>query len=189
MEGLGSFAWLFEAGLDGYFTSLIIANDRMKGLNDVLRDLVIVALPLALMIFAARVFKGQSLDRIIPMLITPVLAAYLMTEVQLEPEGRAAFTVTRGQWLIADPMIAIYKTMRSPFGTGVVNVNASVVEDVSARQAAPFAGSDLARLMRDYRKFCEPGSEDKTVSDEVWQAVGLRHPSTVRISKVLGVDK
>ena len=78
----------------------------------------------------------------------------------------------------------------------VVNVPFSDHSGVKPRPAVVVSAEAFHRSLPDVivcpissqpRYYRRPGSGDCPLRD--WQAVGLRHPSTVRISKVLGVDK
>jgi len=78
----------------------------------------------------------------------------------------------------------------------VVNVPFSDQSGSKPRPVLIVSGETLHRSLPDVivcpissqpRYFRHPGPGDCPLKD--WQAVGLRHPSTVRISKMLAVDK
>lgn len=173
--GIGSFAWLFRAGIESFYTTLIAQSDTITKFISVSREWIFAAGIVAGFISSARMAgekDGWAWPRTI---IMALIVYYLLEPVTMQPPDRAPVQLTRGQALFADSTLSVYRTFRTVFSEkDEANVSAALVEDVSNRQTAPFAGSDLARLIADYRQFCEPSANDNEVPDEVWQAVGLR---------------
>lgn len=172
--GIGSFAWLFQSGIESFYTTLIAQSSTITSFVAVSREWFVAASILAGFISSARMVADRDGWAWPRTMFVALVAYYLLEPITMQPPGRAAVQLTRGQAIFADSTLSVYRSFRVVFSTAAPSPTAALIEDVSDRQAAPFAGSDLARLIGDYRQFCEPSASDAALPDEVWQAVGLR---------------
>lgn len=169
--GIGNFTWLFESGHDAFYTALLASSGTHEGLLGAVSGLTTSALFLALILIVVRaVFVGGDLRNAIGSLI---ICTPLLSSTTIQVEGRAPIPAVGAQWALVVPLGTIYSILTQAI-RGAEPGTALLVEDLGARQAQPFAGSDLAALMHDYQRYCQPLPSVSGVSTEAWQAVGLK---------------
>lgn len=169
--GIGNFTWLFESGHDAFYTALLSSSGTQEGLVRAVSGLGWSALFLALTLIVVRALAGGQ--KIADAFACSVLSALLLWPTTIEIEGRAPIPAVRAQWALVVPLGSIYSIFTLAI-RGSEPGTALLVEDLGARQAQPFAGSDLAALMHDYQRYCQPLPSVSGVSTEAWQAVGLK---------------
>lgn len=169
--GFANFAWVFEAGAQSFYTALIAANDKSQSIIGISNGLVPGAAFIGLMIALAKTLHA-SRDWA-ELLVSGLVAMFLLSPTTLQMDGRAPINVTMGQRLMIVPIASVYNALAKAIRSSDSS-NALVIADLGERQAAPFAGSDLARLMRDYQTYCQPTESSPGVPTEAWLAVGLR---------------
>jgi hypothetical protein len=169
--GIGNFTWLFESGHDAFYTALLSSSGTQEGLVRAVSGLGWSALFLALTLIVVRALAGGQ--KIADAFACSVLSALLLWPTTIQIEGRAPIPAVRAQWALVVPLGSIYSIFTLAI-RGSEPGTALLVEDLGARQAQPFAGSDLAALMHDYQRYCQPLPSVSGVSTEAWQAVGLK---------------
>ena len=169
--GIGNFTWLFESGHDAFYTALLASSGTHEGLLGAVVGLSNGALSLGLILIVVRVlFGGGDVRNAVGSLI---ICTLLLSSKTIQVEGRAPIPAVGAQWALVVPLGTIYSIFTQAI-RGAEPGTALLVEDLGARQAQPFAGSDLAALMQDYQRYCQPLPNISGVSTEAWQAVGLK---------------
>lgn len=169
--GIGNFTWLFESGHDAFYTALLASSGTHEGLLGAVVGLSNGALSLGLILIVVRVlFGGGDVRNAFGSLI---ICTLLLSSKTIQVEGRAPIPAVGAQWALVVPLGTIYSIFTQAI-RGAEPGTALLVEDLGARQAQPFAGSDLAALMQDYQRYCQPLPNISGVSTEAWQAVGLK---------------
>jgi hypothetical protein len=170
-DGIGNFTWLFESGHDAFYTALLASSGTHEGLLGAVSGLTYSALFLGLILIVVRaVFGGGDVRNTFGSLI---ICVPLLSPTTIQVEGRAPIPAVNAQWALVVPLGTIYSIFTQAI-RGAEPGTALLVEDLGARQAQPFAGSDLAALMQDYQRYCQPLPDISGVSTEAWQAVGLK---------------
>lgn len=169
--GIGNFTWLFESGHDAFYTALLASSGTHEGLLGAVVGLSNGALSLGLILIVVRVlFGGGDVRNAVGSLI---ICTLLLSSTTIQVEGRAPIPAVNAQWALVVPLGTAYAIFTQAI-RGAEPGTALLVEDLGARQAQPFAGSDLAALMQDYQRYCQPLPNISGVSTEAWQAVGLK---------------
>ncbi len=169
--GIGNFTWLFESGHDAFYTALLASSGTHEGLLGAVVGLSNGALFLGLILIVVRVlFGGGDVRNAFGSLI---ICTLLLSSKPIQVEGRAPIPAVGAQWALVVPLGTAYAIFTQAI-RGAEPGTALLVEDLGARQAQPFAGSDLAALMQDYQRYCQPLPDISGVSTEAWQAVGLK---------------
>lgn len=169
--GVGNFTWLFESGHEAFYTALLSSSGTQEGLLRAVAGLHGAALWLALILILVRTLAG---GKKVPSAIgSCLLCSVLLSPTTIQVEGRAPIPAVAAQWALVVPLGALYSIFTLAI-RGSEPGTALLVEDLGERQAQPFAGSDLAALMRDYQRYCQPLPSVSGVSTEAWQSVGLK---------------
>lgn len=169
--GVGNFSWLFESGHDAFYTALLSSSGTQTGILRAVSGLVESGLYLAVILAVVRALAAGH--KIWSALASCALSAALLSPTTIQVEGRAPIPAVAAQWALLVPLGSIYSIFTLAI-RGSEPGTALLVEDLGARQAQPFAGSDLAALMYDYQRYCQPLPSVSGVSTEAWQAVGLK---------------
>lgn len=169
--GIGNFSWLFESGHDAFYTALLSSSGTQTGILRAVSGLVESGLYLAVILAVVRALAAGH--KIWSALASCALSAALLSPTTIQVEGRAPIPAVAAQWALVVPLGSIYSIFTLAI-RGSEPGTALLVEDLGARQAQPFAGSDLAALMYDYQRYCQPLPSVSGVSTEAWQAVGLK---------------
>lgn len=169
--GIGNFSWLFESGHDAFYTALLSSSGTQTGILRAVSGLVESGLYLAVILAVVRALAAGH--KIWSALASCALSVALLSPTTIQVEGRAPIPAVAAQWALVVPLGSIYSIFTLAI-RGSEPGTALLVEDLGARQAQPFAGSDLAALMYDYQRYCQPLPNVSGVSTEAWQAVGLK---------------
>lgn len=169
--GIGNFSWLFESGHDAFYTALLSSSGTQTGILRAVSGLVESGLYLAVILAVVRALAAGH--KIWSALASCALSVALLSPTTIQVEGRAPIPAVAAQWALVVPLGSIYSIFTLAI-RGSEPGTALLVEDLGARQAQPFAGSDLAALMYDYQRYCQPLPRVSGVSTEAWQAVGLK---------------
>ena len=169
--GIGNFSWLFESGHDAFYTALLSSSGTQTGILRAVSGLVESGLYLAVILAVVRALAAGH--KVWSALASCALSVALLSPTTIQVEGRAPIPAVAAQWALVVPLGSIYSIFTLAI-RGSEPGTALLVEDLGARQAQPFAGSDLAALMYDYQRYCQPLPSVSGVSTEAWQAVGLK---------------
>lgn len=169
--GIGNFSWLFESGHDAFYTALLSSSGTQTGILRAVSGLVESGLYLAVILAVVRALAAGH--KVWSALASCALSVALLSPTTIQIEGRAPIPAVAAQWALVVPLGSIYSIFTLAI-RGSEPGTALLVEDLGARQAQPFAGSDLAALMYDYQRYCQPLPSVSGVSTEAWQAVGLK---------------
>ncbi|GEM_PF-2514276 len=169
--GIGNFSWLFESGHDAFYTALLSSSGTQTGILRAVSGLVESGLYLAVILAVVRALAAGH--KVWSALASCALSVALLSPTTIQVEGRAPIPAVAAQWALVVPLGSIYSIFTLAI-RGSEPGTALLVEDIGARQAQPFAGSDLAALMQDYQRYCQPLPDISGVSTEAWQAVGLK---------------
>jgi hypothetical protein len=174
MGDFGNFGWLFQSGLDAFATAVISMGGKHEQVLDLAVGLAQAAPFFSLSWVLLNLIRGRPTDVALGVLVTSGIVFILLQKGVLEIPGRAPVTMSRGQIWAVEIIIPVYSKFAEIFRDADPKQSAVMIADLTEREIAPFSGSDLAALMRDFKKFCEPGPTDAAIPETTWQAVGLR---------------
>jgi hypothetical protein len=175
MGEIGNFGWLFQSGLDAMISSLTSMGTKNAELAEIVRQLARAVPYISLSWIIWKLVRGRPTSIPFGVFITS-----LFVFIALQPEtvtfpGRASLELTKGQSLALKVILPTYEQLVQVYRTKDNKQSALMIADLTEREISPFMGSDLAKLMKDYKVYCEPGpNDDKSVPETTWQAIGLR---------------
>ena len=175
MGDLGNFGWLFQSGLDSMISSLLSMGAKHAELADTVRQLARSVPYISLTWILWNLVRGKPTSIPFGVFITSLFVFIaLQTETVTFP-GRASMEMTKGQSFSLKVILPTYEKLVQVYRTEDDEQSALMIADLTEREISPFIGSDLAKLMKDYKQYCEPDPNDGAqVPDTTWQAVGLR---------------
>lgn len=182
MGEFGNFGWLFQSGLDAMVSSLIAMGTKHTELAESIRQLARSVPYISLSWIIWNLVRGKPSSIPFGVFMTSILIFILLQAETVNFPNRAGMEMTKGQSIALEVMIPTYNNLVHIYRTKDNDPSALMIADLTEREISPFIGSDLAKLMRDYKTLCEPGPDDGTaVPDATWQAVGLRGGGTLGV--------
>lgn len=175
MGEFGNFGWLFQSGLDAMISSLISMGTKNAELAEIVRQLARAVPYISLSWIIWNLVRGRPTSMPFGIFITS-----LFVFIALQPEtvtfpGRASMEMTKGQSFTLKVILPTYERLVQVYRTKDNEQSALMIADLTEREITPFMGSDLAKLMKDYKVYCEPSpNDDSSVPETTWQAIGLR---------------
>lgn len=175
MGEFGNFGWLFQSGLDAMISSLISMGTKHAELAKIVRQLARAVPYISLTWIIWNLVRGKPTSVPLGVFITSLFVFIaLQTETVTFP-GRASMEMTKGQSFALEVILPTYANLVQVYRTEDNEQSALMIADLTEREISPFKGSDLAKLMKDYKVYCEPSpNDDAQVPETTWQAVGLR---------------
>ncbi|NWB63715.1 hypothetical protein [Pseudomonas sp. F1002] len=175
MGDFGNFGWLFQSGLDAMISSLMSMGTKHAELAEVVRQLARSVPYISLTWILWNLVRGRPTSIPFGIFITSLFVFIaLQTETVTFP-GRASMEMTKGQSFALEIILPTYSKLVQVYRTKDNEQSALMIADLTEREISPFMGSDLAKLMKDYKTYCEPNpNDDIHVPETTWQAVGLR---------------
>ncbi|EKT4472565.1 hypothetical protein QEM11_003456 [Pseudomonas putida] len=175
MGDVGNFGWLFQSGLDAMISSLLSMGTKHAELAESVRQLARSVPYLSLMWIVWNLVRGKPTSIPIGVFITSLFVFIALQKQTVTFPGRASMEMTKGQSFALEIILPTYEKLVQVYRTKDNEQSALMIADLTEREISPFMGSDLAKLMKDYKQNCEPGPNDSAqVPDTTWQAVGLR---------------
>jgi len=175
MGDFGNFGWLFQSGLDAMISSLLSMGTKNAELAEIVRQLATAAPYLSLTWIILNLVRGRPTNIPLGVFITSLFTFIALQSETVTFPGRASVEMTKGQSVALKIILPTYEKLVQIYRTGDNAQSALMIADLTEREISPFLGSDLAKLMKDYKQFCEPGPNDiAQVPETTWQAVGLR---------------
>ncbi|SFB14667.1 hypothetical protein SAMN05216248_10356 [Pseudomonas simiae] len=175
MGEFGNFGWLFQSGLDAMISSLISMGTKNAELAETVRQLARAVPYISLSWIIWNLVRGRPTSMPFGIFITS-----LFVFIALQPEtvtfpGRASMEMTKGQSFTLQVVLPTYEKLVQVYRTKDNDQSALMIADLTEREITPFMGSDLAKLIKDYKVYCEPSpNDDSSVPETTWQAIGLR---------------
>lgn len=175
MGEFGNFGWLFQSGLDAMISSLISMGTKNAELAEIVRQLARAVPYISLSWIIWNLVRGRPTSMPFGIFITS-----LFVFIALQPEtvtfpGRASMEMTKGQSFTLKVVLPTYEKLVQVYRTKDNDQSALMIADLTEREITPFMGSDLAKLIKDYKVYCEPSpNDDSSVTETTWQAIGLR---------------
>ena len=175
MGEFGNFGWLFQSGLDAMISSLISMGTKNAELAEIVRQLARAVPYISLSWIIWNLVRGRPTSMPFGIFITS-----LFVFIALQPEtvtfpGRASMEMTKGQSFTLKVVLPTYEKLVQVYRTKDNDQSALMIADLTEREITPFMGSDLAKLIKDYKVYCEPSpNDDSSVPETTWQAIGLR---------------
>lgn len=175
MGDVGNFGWLFQSGLDAMISSLLSMGAKHAELAESVRQLARSVPYLSLTWIVWNLVRGKPTSIPVGVFITSLFVFIALQKQTVTFPGRASLEMTKGQSFALEIILPTYEKLVQVYRTKDNEQSALMIADLTEREISPFMGSDLAKLMKDYKQNCEPGPNDSAqVPDTTWQAVGLR---------------
>lgn len=175
MGDVGNFGWLFQSGLDAMISSLLSMGTKHAELAESVRQLARSVPYLSLTWIVWNLVRGKPTSIPVGVFITSLFVFIALQKQTVSFPGRASLEMTKGQSFALEIILPTYEKLVQVYRTKDNEQSALMIADLTEREISPFMGSDLAKLMKDYKQNCEPGPNDSAqVPDTTWQAVGLR---------------
>lgn len=175
MGDVGNFGWLFQSGLDAMISSLLSMGTKHAELAESVRQLARSVPYLSLTWIVWNLVRGKPTSIPVGVFITSLFVFISLQKQTVTFPGRASLEMTKGQSFALEIILPTYEKLVQVYRTKDNEQSALMIADLTEREISPFMGSDLAKLMKDYKQNCEPGPNDSAqVPDTTWQAVGLR---------------
>lgn len=175
MGDVGNFGWLFQSGLDAMISSLLSMGAKHAELAESVRQLARSVPYLSLTWIIWNLVRGKPTSIPVGVFITSLFVFIALQKQTVTFPGRASIEMTKGQSFALEIVLPTYEKLVQVYRTKDNEQSALMIADLTEREISPFMGSDLAKLMKDYKQNCEPGPNDSAqVPDTTWQAVGLR---------------
>jgi hypothetical protein len=176
MADYGNYGWLFQSGTDAIFTALIAIGDKTQLLSEVVRGHVhyLLFLPLFHILYGI-IVDHSHLKSATGVAASTGIALFFLQPTAVEFPGRAPIEISKAADIALHRAIPVYEDIAKVYRTKNDDQSILLVKDLTEREIAPFEGSDLAKLMRDYKQYCEPNQfDDQSIPETTWQSVGLR---------------
>lgn len=175
MGEFGNFGWLFQSGLDAMISSLISMGTKHAELAEVVRQLATAVPYISLTWIIWNLVRGRPTSIPFGVFITSLFVFIALQAETVTFPGRASMEMTKGQSFALEVILPTYAKLVQVYRTEDNEQSALMIADLTEREISPFMGSDLAKLMKDYKTYCEPNpNDDAQVPETTWQAVGLR---------------
>lgn len=175
MGDVGNFGWLFQSGLDAMISSLLSMGTKHAELAESVRQLARSVPYLSLTWIVWNLVRGKPTSIPVGVFITSLFVFVALQKQTVTFPGRASMEMTKGQSFALEIILPTYEKLVQVYRTKDNEQSALLIADLTEREISPFMGSDLAKLMKDYKQNCEPGPNDgPQIPDTTWQAVGLR---------------
>ena len=175
MAEYGNYAWLFQSGMEAIFSALISMGDKTKLLSETVWNYghFLIYIPLGHFLWA--IFDSSRLKAAYGSVVAVLLIMFFLQTTTVDFPGRAPIETSRAAQIALNRVLPLYAEIAKTYRSKSNDLSILLVKDLTEREVAPFEGSDLARLMRDYKQYCEPNQFDNpNIPETTWQSVGLR---------------
>ncbi|MEF9899090.1 MAG: hypothetical protein RR736_19580 [Pseudomonas sp.] len=156
-------------------SSLLSMGTKHAELAEIIRQLARSVPYISLSWIVWNLVRGKPTSIPFGILLTSILTFIALQPKTVNFPGRASTELTTGQSFALEVILPTYNSLVQIYRTKDNEQTALMIADLTEREISPFMGSDLAKLMKDYKQYCEPGPNDGAqVPETTWQAVGLR---------------
>lgn len=185
-EGYAGFAWIFGIWEDVGMSLLAASQPVFSAINSTSAGLVSTVAALWLFVVLLRLADGGLVRGLVGGFVIFWLVMYGMRPAEVTLPSGATVELLEVQATPLKAVMTVHRIFRDALNralaehtvAGSIVPAQAAVDDIAARGAQPFEGSDLARLIRDYNASCAPsraelaGPEHAT-KIEALHAVGL----------------
>lgn len=185
-EGYAGFGWIFAVWEDAGMSMLAATQPIFSAINGSSAGLVATVAALWLFVVLLRLADGGLVRGLVGGAVIFWVVLYGMRPAVVALPSGATIQLLEVQATPLQAAMAVHRIYRTALNgvlaehtiAGTIVPAQAAVDDIAARGAQPFEGSDLARLIRDYNASCTPNraelvGPEHAAKIEALHAVGL----------------